>query len=361
MKWIITLLLLINFVHGFHYDNHYVVVICRDRPRQVDKVLKSLTDGSVRHSVPLSIVVSQSGDDKATHDTVMKYSDKITFFQNINNITDGNTRLAEHFKWSFDNVFDYFDDPHGLIVIEDDLRLAPDFFEYFEYTIPIQEIDPSIAAISAWNDNGFVTHSRNKHRIKRTSFFPGLGWYLARERWREWGPGWPDKNWDYHLRQDNIMLKRDILYPEVPRSYHATSTGTFMYKGLFNSLFKNIKLQNDPNFRWEWPKDFERLTEFDYTRDVIKMLRTGHQLIHARELLKVTDIHVVIWIENPGKSVSRMFKLWEEQQRGEWRGIRTFWSEKINGYIFLIDVTNNPQWLVYRDPKSTIFTKSIYD
>ena len=41
-----------------------------------------------------------------------------------------------------------------VIIVEDDLDIAPDFFEYFRATYPILKSDPTLWCVSAWNDNG---------------------------------------------------------------------------------------------------------------------------------------------------------------------------------------------------------------
>lgn len=40
----------------------------------------------------------------------------------------------------------------------DDLDLSADFFEYFIGTLPILQSDPSLWCVSAWNDNGKISH-----------------------------------------------------------------------------------------------------------------------------------------------------------------------------------------------------------
>ena len=62
-------------------------------------------------------------------------------------------KLARHFGWAFEQLFTNFK-MERAIVIEDDLEIAIDFFEYFFTMLPILDIDTSVWTISAWNDNG---------------------------------------------------------------------------------------------------------------------------------------------------------------------------------------------------------------
>lgn len=65
----------------------------------------------------------------------------------------GYYKLSRHFKWALHQVFDilYF---HQVIVLEDDMELAVDFFDYFEAFLPVLRADDTLYCISAWNDNG---------------------------------------------------------------------------------------------------------------------------------------------------------------------------------------------------------------
>ena len=51
---------------------------------------------------------------------------------------------------------------------QDDLEIAPDFFEYFDATAPLLWKDASLFCVSAWNDNGQVDHVSDVG--KHTSF-----------------------------------------------------------------------------------------------------------------------------------------------------------------------------------------------
>lgn len=62
-------------------------------------------------------------------------------------------KIAHHFKFGLSHVLDTMG--YGkVIILEDDMNLAPDFFEYFEATAPLLDKDPSLYCVSAWNDNG---------------------------------------------------------------------------------------------------------------------------------------------------------------------------------------------------------------
>jgi alpha-1,3-mannosyl-glycoprotein beta-1,2-N-acetylglucosaminyltransferase len=55
----------------------------------------------------------------------------------------------------------------SVIITEDDLNIADDFFEYFDSMHKILESDSSLFCVSAWNDNGkknLIDMSKNGER-----------------------------------------------------------------------------------------------------------------------------------------------------------------------------------------------------
>lgn len=89
-------------------------------------------------------------------------------------LENGYVKLSGHFKWAFTQVFDNlisglfsFSIEH-LIVLEEDLRIAVDFYEYFAAMIHFLDNDPTIYAVSAWNDNGQLSFVKNASSIYRS-------------------------------------------------------------------------------------------------------------------------------------------------------------------------------------------------
>ncbi len=63
-------------------------------------------------------------------------------------------QLARHFGWAFGTVFAGSSKTDTVLVIEDDLEIAIDFFPYFFALLPLLQKDPTLWTVSAWNDNG---------------------------------------------------------------------------------------------------------------------------------------------------------------------------------------------------------------
>jgi alpha-1,3-mannosyl-glycoprotein beta-1,2-N-acetylglucosaminyltransferase len=103
----------------------------------------------------------------------------------------------------------------GLLFLEEDLEIAPDFFNYFEAVTPLMNRDPSIYCVSAWNDHGQRGRVKDNRALYRTDVMPGLGWYLNSKIGLELAPKWPMTNWDDWMRLPGIKNGRSCIYPEV--------------------------------------------------------------------------------------------------------------------------------------------------
>jgi alpha-1,3-mannosyl-glycoprotein beta-1,2-N-acetylglucosaminyltransferase len=148
-----------------------------------------------------------------------------------------------------------------VIILEEDLVIAPDFFEMLAATKDILDSDPSLMGVSAWNDNGQTTAVKDNKQMYRSDFFPGLGWMLTRTVWEELSPKWPEAYWDDWLREPKNRKDRQFLRPEVCRTLHIGQRGvsnaqysTYLTSTLLNSDFVPFTtmdlgyLQKD---RWE--------------------------------------------------------------------------------------------------------------
>lgn len=142
-------------------------------------------------------------------------------------------RITRHYHYALSRLFrDGLDGSSidRVIILEDDMEIAPDFFSYFQALTPMLESDPSLLCVSAWNDNGIDSLALNHTQLHRTDFFPGLGWMLTRSLWNELEPKWPEKFWDDWLRKEEQTQGRHCVRPEVSR------TSNFGEKGVSQSF-----------------------------------------------------------------------------------------------------------------------------
>ena len=70
--------------------------------------------------------------------------------------------IARHYGWALGQLFDEHHHKK-VIILEDDMEIAPDFFDYFAAAGGLLYEDPTLLCVSAWNDNG--------QRVSRCSDF----------------------------------------------------------------------------------------------------------------------------------------------------------------------------------------------
>ncbi len=221
-----------------------LVVFACDRPaylrRALDAVFANDDEPGRR------IFVSQDGTEKRVSKAIKWYGPRIEHLTFAEPVRDGSRpdgswepgctaeryskysvyyRISQHYGWAFRQLFDERG-LEGVIVLEDDLEIAPDFFNYFRHAIALMQADPTIWTVSAWNDNGYPGRVEDPARLCRSDFFPGLGWYMPRALWDELRDIWPLQTWDDWIRLPEQRKDRSVVYPEVSRTYNYGRRGS---------------------------------------------------------------------------------------------------------------------------------------
>ncbi|KAH9504776.1 hypothetical protein Btru_061938, partial [Bulinus truncatus] len=135
--------------------------------------------------------------------------------------------------------------PHAehMIIIEEDLLLAPDFMPFMAHSLQIVVDDPSLAGAFAWNINGFESSSGNSSQVYRVQEFPGLGFlmksFLIQHLLDNWEACCLDRSW-IGWRSGTQPL--EMLMPDMSRVYRTPFYGAEAHTDLARSLF--IKPRN---------------------------------------------------------------------------------------------------------------------
>lgn len=208
-----------------HRSPSWPVVISVDRQDGLahDDVLAVID--AARAASPSNVVTwlhdASYPPDDALHDTDAFFADEVAY-----------TRISRHYRWALARAFAQ-PSVTRVVVLEDDLEVAEDFFAYFDALAPVLDADPSLFCISAWNDNSRPHFGASAEQLHRTDFFPGLGWMLTRVLWQELASGWPDIYWDDWLRSDSIRRGRQCVRPERSRTANFGAEGvsqSFQYQ-----------------------------------------------------------------------------------------------------------------------------------
>uniref|UniRef100_A0AC34FPA7 Alpha-1,3-mannosyl-glycoprotein 2-beta-N-acetylglucosaminyltransferase n=1 Tax=Panagrolaimus sp. ES5 TaxID=591445 RepID=A0AC34FPA7_9BILA len=206
------------------------------------------------------IIVSQDCDDEGVAEVAKSFGAQITYIKHISGANadivippnhkqyTSYYRISRHYKLGLSHVFEK-QKLGSIIITEDDLDIAPDFFDYFSATRWLLDADKSLYCVSGWNDNGKenLIDVTAKTLLYRSDFFPGLGWLMTKELWDELGPQWPTGFWDDWIRDPARRLNRSCIRPEISRTSMTMFGKAGASKGLFfNKHLKQIKLNESP-------------------------------------------------------------------------------------------------------------------
>ncbi|KAG6486600.1 hypothetical protein ZIOFF_055178 [Zingiber officinale] len=175
-----------------------VVIMACNRPDYLERTVKSVLKYQRSVSSKFPLFISQDGTNPDVKTKAMSYNE-IIYLQHVDLKPVATERpgeitayykIARHYKWALDELF-VSHKFNRVIILEDDMEIAPDFFDYFEATATLLDKDKTIMAVSSWNDNGQKQFVHDPRALYRSDFFPGLGWMLTKSTWDELSPKWP--------------------------------------------------------------------------------------------------------------------------------------------------------------------------
>ncbi|KAF5443704.1 hypothetical protein F2P56_036239 [Juglans regia] len=324
-----------------------VVIMACNRADYLERTIKSVLkyQSSVASKYPL--FVSQDGSNPDVKSKALSY-DQLTYMQHLDYKPVQTERpgeliayykIASHYKWALDELF-FKHKFNRVIILEDDMEIAPDFFDYFEATAALLEKDKSIMAVSSWNDNGQKQFVHDPYALYRSDFFPGLGWMLARSTWDELSPKWPKAYWDDWLRLKENRKGRQFIRPEICRTYnfgeHGSSLGQF-----FKQYLEPIKM-NDVQIDWK-SMDLSYLMEDKFTKHFADTVKKAKPIQGTDVVLKAYNIDGDVRIEYKDQfefeRIARQFGIFEEWKdgvpRAAYKGIVVF-RYQTSRRVFLI-------------------------
>lgn len=331
-----------------------LLIICANRPEYLKRTLEAVAKYRPQD---LPIFISQDGADpgvekliKGTFLHLQLRSPDVEFIHKQHhgdgNYENGYFRLAAHYKWALDQAFS-LPSVRRVIILEEDLVVAPDFFELFAATAPLLDRDATLLAVSAWNDNGMAQAVRDPAQLYRSDFFPGLGWMMPRRIWEELGPKWPRAYWDDWLRESKQRQGRHIIRPEICRTFHIGQKGVSnaQYSTYLNSIRLN---ENAVAFR-TMDLSYLQLPQWDdiYLGQVrastlvsLEDARSGRGLLTAKRTGN-KEVRVVYGaFEGPGNSYSKLAE-WAGAMdnvkagvpRTAYKGVVTLWKGEVKVHL----------------------------
>lgn len=335
-----------------------ILVIACNRPsisRCINKLLKYR-----KSKDEFPIIVSQDCVHERTSQVIKSYGKNLIHIHQPNQEEikvppkekkfSGYFKISRHYKWALNQVFNTY--KYGTaVIVEDDLDVAPDFFEYFKATLPILQKDETLWCVSAWNDNGkFALIDRNDPKLLyRSDFFPGLGWMLTHKLWLELMHKWPHSYWDDWMRHPDQRKDRSCIRPELSR------TKTFGKIGVSNGLFYEKHLKYI--YLNEVPVDFTKLNltyllkdEYDnsFVKIVYEAPLVSFDELKNKKIDHSKPVRITYYTKNNLKMLTKLFGLMDDFKSGvprtAYKGIISFTYDNRRVYL-----TPNEEWKSY-DP-----------
>lgn len=286
------------------------------------------------------IIVSQDCNHDDTTQAINKYGSQVLLIKQPDQSEidvppkekkfKGYFKIARHYGWALNQTFFNFNF-ETVIIVEDDLDIAPDFFEYFLGLYPILKKDTSLWCISAWNDNGKsgLVDERKPELLYRTDFFPGLGWMLTKALWLELSTKWPRSYWDDWIRQPQQRKDRACIRPELSR------TRTFGKIGVSNGLFfekhlKYIKLNEKfvPFTKMNLSYLIKDVYDAEFIKTVYQSAVVSYQELKDNAIAYDGPVRIVYHTKDTYKRTAKLLGLMDDFKSGVprmgYRGVVTF-------------------------------------
>ncbi|XP_059654140.1 alpha-1,3-mannosyl-glycoprotein 2-beta-N-acetylglucosaminyltransferase isoform X4 [Cornus florida] len=301
-----------------------IVVMACNRADYLERTIRSILKYQSAVASRYPLFVSQDGSNQDVRNKALSY-EQLTYMQHLDYEPVHTERpgeliayykIARHYKWALDQLF-YKHNFSRVIILEDDMEIARDFFDYFEAAAVLLDSDKSIMAVSSWNDNGQKQFVQDPYILYRSDFFPGLGWMLSKTTWDELSPKWPKAYWDDWLRLKENHKGRQFIRPEVCRTYnfgeHGSSLGQF-----FKQYLEPIKL-NDVQVDWK-RMDLSYLMEDKYVKHFADMVKNAKPIYGTDAVLKANNIDGDLRIQYKDQAdferIALQFGIFEEWKDG---------------------------------------------
>ncbi|XP_028120018.1 alpha-1,3-mannosyl-glycoprotein 2-beta-N-acetylglucosaminyltransferase-like [Camellia sinensis] len=336
-----------------------VVVMACNRANYLERALKSILkyQSSVPSKYPL--FVSQDGEDPDVKTKALSYN-QLTYMQHLDHEpvhTESPKemivyyKIARHYKWALDQLF-YKHNFSRVIILEDDMEISPDFFDYFEAAVALLESDKSIMAVSSWNDNGQKQFVQDPYMLYRSDFFPGLGWMLAKSTWDELSPKWTKAYpcgvlshsllfiLAYYFNASLLNIFFDISLRKLKYLWFPDNLACFCLTLIslqgsslgqyFKQYLEPIKL-NGVQVDWK-SMDLNYLMEDKYVKHFADMVKNARPVCGTDDVLKECNIDCDVRIQYKDKTdfehIAHQFGIFEEWKhdvpRTAYKGVVVF-------------------------------------
>ncbi|XP_043191250.1 protein O-linked-mannose beta-1,2-N-acetylglucosaminyltransferase 1-like [Amphibalanus amphitrite] len=319
-----------------------IVIVASNRPKYLFRCLASLLAN--RGLDRQRVVVFVDGDYEEVRQLLDLLDVPLHQHQVELPTSNAGSRIGAIYRYTVQRALQMFPEADKLVLLEEDLEVAPDFVSFFDQTHHLLDVDPSLYCISAWNDHGYEHTVGDPSQLYRVGFLPGLGWMLKRSFFLEevlprWPPAWSEYDWDVLLRLDQFRRGRDCVIPDVSRTYHFGFIGQHVNSGMQFKMYYDHALNRDPDVRLRNVDDMiyhryeaQLMEEIKHARMIDGRTYNNESSCDGVLPPEPTNHTYVIFIvmENAQdvqawQKVSTCLNLWDLDVRGDHRGLWRFW------------------------------------
>lgn len=155
------------------------------------------------------------------------------------------------------------------------------------------------------------------------------------------------------MRSPSTHKGREIIYPQVPRSFHNGIKGTFMTQSTHNLYFKDIATNANSSLSWaldaqnprskEVAKQLALAQKSGYEQRIALWIKSCKHVHSVQEMLSMHGELLCVWINvdpnpdppQPFGPASVFFHLWHEHRRANHRGLHEFYFQ--DNYVMLLN------------------------
>ena len=131
-----------------------VVIMACNRPDYLQRTVESILKYQKAVASKFPLFISQDGTNGEVKNKALSYA-QITFMQHVDlepvhTESPGENiayyKIANHYKWALDELFIKHNFGR-VIILEDDMEIAPDFFDYFEAAAKLLDTDKYVTTV----------------------------------------------------------------------------------------------------------------------------------------------------------------------------------------------------------------------
>ena len=299
-----------------------IVIVAFDRVNSLNRILTSIKNAYYTHdNISLIISIDKSENNKDVLELANSFEwlngEKIVKYQ-IHNLG-----LKKHILKCMTYVYKY----ESMIMLEDDLFVSPDFYNYSQQALTFSKFQNNVAGISLYNHNLNVHNDQNFSPIEDgydNWYFQfasswGQAWSSENIRdflnWYDSKPeinnleniplfvrNWPEKSWLKYFIAYVVLKNKFFIYPKISLTTNFGDQGTnmdisntYFQVPLFNSIQKKYNFSSIENSNSIYDSFFENMNLYPKEESLITNKKItidlyGNKIINDKQYLLTCKI-----------------------------------------------------------------------